>query len=476
MFSFLRWIRSFRFKARWAGQRHVRSRRVRRVARLRVETLEERTVPSTPGAALAGFVNTYYPGTGTALTTATFSQGALIDIGHAPESIAESTSISSPTTPTTAEQQAVNGLGQPAQAPELIVYNSDVPDAQQLITSLMSNSPGRSFGLLELDAKRDSIETLTNFLMQDSTRFGAIAFLGHGADGVVQVGSTYLTTADLNAYQDQLAEWQTSLTAHANLLFYGCDVAETQVGKQLIGDIAGLTGEAVAASTDLTGSSSLGGNWTLEFAVGQINSANLLTPASTSDWAHTLSLFSWPTTPAWTTLSPTPGNTQTVNYSSTGQNISVSIFNSNPGATWNTGYPNTYANGTGVVNGGTTNNGLIYYAKSQATTSGFIQTTINFNYPEGVDNVSFQIWDVDKSAGQFIDTLTNLQATAVGGGVVYPTTLNNTHTSNPGTNYNQITGSGATLKISGLAAASDTTDQGTINVGFSQALDHFPMV
>jgi hypothetical protein len=188
-------------------------------------------------------------------------------------------------------------------------------------------------------------------------------------------------------------------------------------------------------------------------------------------------VFDWPASPAWTAGEPTVnGPDQTVDYSSTGQDISVTLANT--GATWNTGYPQVAAGGTGFVNGGTTSNGLILQPAAQLSNATFIQVTINFNIPAGVNNVSFQIWDidatVDASNNGFIDKITHLQATAVGGGTLFPDTLNNTHTSNSATPYNFITGSGATLAITGdpsqLSGAANGSDQGTVNIGFSQAI------
>ena len=188
-------------------------------------------------------------------------------------------------------------------------------------------------------------------------------------------------------------------------------------------------------------------------------------------------VFNWPTSPGWTAGEPTiNGPDQTVDYSSTGQNISVTLANT--GATWNGGYPQVAAGGAGFVNGGTTDNGLILQPGAQTSNATYIQLTINFNNPGGVQNVSFQIWDVDAtvdgSGNGFVDSITHLQATAVGGGTLYPDTVDNTHTSNPGTPYNFITGSGSTLAITGdpsqLSGAANGTDQGTVNITFSQAI------
>ena len=56
-------------------------------------------------------------------------------------------------------------------------------------------------------------------------------------------------------------------------MIYGCDVAQTDAGRALIDSLARLTGADVAASTDLTGSALLGGDWDLEYANGDIETA-----------------------------------------------------------------------------------------------------------------------------------------------------------------------------------------------------------
>jgi hypothetical protein len=193
-------------------------------------------------------------------------------------------------------------------------------------------------------------------------------------------------------------------------------------------------------------------------------------------------VFNWPTTPAWTAGSPPDGNSQTVDYSSTGQAISVTLANfGGPGMTWNSGFPQVETNGTGIWNGGfpagSGVNGLILQPGSQTSNATYIQVTINFTNPGGANNVSFQLWDIDAtvdgSGNGFIDTIKNLQGITPLGATVYPTSVDNIHTSNPGIAYNNITGSGAGLVIAGdtvTNSAANNTDQGTVNIAFSQAV------
>jgi hypothetical protein len=212
------------------------------------------------------------------------------------------------------------------------------------------------------------------------------------------------------------------------------------------------------------------GSRTLRCAAMVAACCSLITPS-----AHG-TVFDWPSIPGWTAGAPAIGGSQTVDYSSTGQNVSVTIDNT--GATWNGGYPQVVPGGTGPFNGGTTNNGLILQPGAETSNATYIQLTINFNNPGGVTNLSFQIWDIDAtvdgSGNGFIDLITHLQATAVAGGTLFPDIVDNTHTSNPGTTYNFISGSGVNLAITGdplqPSGAANGTDQGTVNITFSQPI------
>lgn len=178
-------------------------------------------------------------------------------------------------------------------------------------------------------------------------------------------------------------------------------------------------------------------------------------------------VFNWPNPPAWAATGPAIGSTETVDYSFNAQgSLAVSVFNS--GATWQTNYPQTASVGTAaaIVTGGTAKGtgSLQLYASAEVSTTTYAQVTINFNYTGGANNISFQLWDVDTSAAQFIDTITNIQATAVGGGIVYPTTLTGT------AGFNTVTGTGAAAVVTGTAAAANTTADGTVNIAFTQTV------
>ena len=61
---------------------------------------------------------------------------------------------------------------------------------------------------------------------------------------------------------------RSAMTADGDVLVYGCDVAAGDVGQQFVAALAASTDADIAASTDITGAASPGGNWDLEAHVG----------------------------------------------------------------------------------------------------------------------------------------------------------------------------------------------------------------
>ncbi len=179
-------------------------------------------------------------------------------------------------------------------------------------------------------------------------------------------------------------------------------------------------------------------------------------------------VFDWPTSPGWTAGAPGPGVTDTQQFTSvTPNDITVAINNNGAGplgGNWQANYPQISAS---PVTGGLIGvNALQLYMVSQSSVASYIRTTVTFATP--VINLSFQIWDVDASAGQFVDKIFNIQALAQGGGIVGATSVTS---ATPG--YNSITGTGLATIVLGTNSATNNTNQGTINISFSGPITQF---
>ena len=120
--------------------------------------------------------------------------------------------------------------------------------------------------------EQDGVEVMAAWAATHSG-YDAIHILGHGSNGTQQLGSATLSTETLAQYQTQLTEIGSTLTENGDILLYGCNIAADQTGVDFIGSLAKLTDADIAASDDLTGASSLNGDWDLETKVGQIETA-----------------------------------------------------------------------------------------------------------------------------------------------------------------------------------------------------------
>ncbi|MGK7912995.1 MAG: DUF4347 domain-containing protein [Synechococcus sp.] len=168
----------------------------------------------------------------------------------------------------------------------LVVVDSSVENAEQLIADVDRNAK-----VIYLDGAEDGIFAITDELA-DVRNVESIHILSHGDTDEVQLGSSALSSENIGRYQDALESWRASLTDDADILFYGCNIAGSLDGKALVNEIDQLTGADIAASTDLTGSSVLGGDWDLEYATGEIDTKSPLSAKATESYESILQRFS----------------------------------------------------------------------------------------------------------------------------------------------------------------------------------------
>ena len=86
------------------------------------------------------------------------------------------------------------------------------------------------------------------------------------------------------ATRDAIRSWSDSLDSDADVLIYGCELASTQSGQFLLSRLADLSSADVAASDDITGHASLGGDWELEFVEGQVETGDLFSTTLQQTW------------------------------------------------------------------------------------------------------------------------------------------------------------------------------------------------
>lgn len=125
--------------------------------------------------------------------------------------------------------------------------------------------------IVELTADSDGIDQISETLAQYQD-IESIHVLSHGDQAQLILGSTILDSQALAGRSDDLSGWSNYLSADADILLYGCDVAQGDEGQAFIESLAAITDADVRASDDTTG---IGGDWELEESAGVIETASL---------------------------------------------------------------------------------------------------------------------------------------------------------------------------------------------------------
>ncbi|MCC9599924.1 DUF4347 domain-containing protein [Stieleria sp. JC731] len=170
---------------------------------------------------------------------------------------------------------------------ELVFVDSSVEDYQSLIDEIAGSDTQSELQIYLIDGTKDGIEQISEIL-EGYQDVDALHLLSHGNDGTLKLGSSVLDEYSLAGYAGELAKWQSSLSEQADLMIYGCELAETGSGQTLLAAISELTGADIAASSDDTGHSSLGGDWDLEFVIGQTETSNLAQQIGNPSWVGLL--------------------------------------------------------------------------------------------------------------------------------------------------------------------------------------------
>ncbi len=168
----------------------------------------------------------------------------------------------------------------------LVVIDTALNDYQRL---LPDNSVDCEVFLI--DSSQDGFKQLAGYL-DGKGGYGAIHLYSHGSPGRLNLGSASLGLGNLDDYQGQLKQIGAALGDTGDILLYGCNVAQGEVGRQFIGALAEVTGADVGASEDLTGAVGLGGDWVLEASSGTIETTGAIVDNNARAYTSTLSSWS----------------------------------------------------------------------------------------------------------------------------------------------------------------------------------------
>jgi filamentous hemagglutinin family protein len=110
-------------------------------------------------------------------------------------------------------------------------------------------------------------------ISREGKRVDEVHIVAEGNQGNFWLGRDFVSVDNIDDYRDRLQEWGESLSGNADILLYSCLTALGDAGQQFIETIATETGADVTASTNLTGSTALGGDWVLEASTGNIEAS-----------------------------------------------------------------------------------------------------------------------------------------------------------------------------------------------------------
>jgi hypothetical protein len=185
----------------------------------------------------------------------------------------------------TAQVSIVEADALKPQAAQLVVIDTRVANYQQLVADItVQQDNGSTVELLLIHSEDDALTAIDNAINHADHPFSVIHIVSHGSDAYLELGSTGLSSTVISDRAQTLAHWGNNLTNQADIRIYGCEFAGGASGQRLIADLAVLTGADVAASSDLTGSKALGGNWQLEQQVGQIQSNSVFSAQIVDNW------------------------------------------------------------------------------------------------------------------------------------------------------------------------------------------------
>ena len=173
----------------------------------------------------------------------------------------------------------------PNQTPLLQSASRSVIFIDANVSSIESLQDGIEEGadMILLNSYEDAILQITRDL---ANRRGieSIHVVSHGESGRLMLGNQVVSSETLSANEKLIQSWRLSLTPDADILLYGCDTGAGANGIQFAEQLAKLTGADVAASTNKTGQSTLGGDWDLELNVGTIESQLVFDPQTRQEY------------------------------------------------------------------------------------------------------------------------------------------------------------------------------------------------
>ena len=153
----------------------------------------------------------------------------------------------------------------------VVFIETDVPDVKTLVANIDPHTR-----IVLLDPTKNGVDEIASYLAAHKGMKDVYIF-SHGSEAELDLGTATLDSATMTGrYAADLAKINRSLAPNANILVYGCDFAKNADGDSAAHLLSKLTGASVAASTNLTGGTSAGGDFILEDRIGRITAPDVL--------------------------------------------------------------------------------------------------------------------------------------------------------------------------------------------------------
>ena len=175
----------------------------------------------------------------------------------------------------------------PGGVDELVFIDSGIENYETMLADLHAQFGESASSEIIILQPGEGVNQITETLSQHRD-LRAIHLVSHGSGDGVELGGMSLNTSSLPSYAGEIASWQAALNEDADILFYGCDLAQSSEGSEFLEMMSALTTADVAGSDDLTGHASLAGDWDLEFVTGDLETELIFSAEFRDTWVHTL--------------------------------------------------------------------------------------------------------------------------------------------------------------------------------------------
>ena len=156
-----------------------------------------------------------------------------------------------------------------ASSSHLILLEEDLSHYLPFIQSTVSIQSSR-VDIRMLNQQENPFKFITQWLQNKEIKnplSKTVHILSHGSDGVLTFNGNTVNLSSL--YQPEfllsLKTLKQLSEGRVYLFLYGCNIAETDRGRQFVNVLSYLSGSSVFASENITGHEHFGGDWILEY-------------------------------------------------------------------------------------------------------------------------------------------------------------------------------------------------------------------